>query len=276
MLRLLKGMNILMKNSKGVVYKRQQYILKCLKENQTVQVDELAEKLKISPTTIRRDLQIFEQQNIVKRFHGGAKLVEGNLKEDPAPDTLSPKKISQKHAIAKYAASLIDDGDTIFMNSSSTALLLLKYLKNKHVIVITNNGNAIVTEKDPRVELVLTGGEIYERKQSMVGEFAMHTLNKITANKTFIGVGGISVRGGITTSVLQETPINEMMLKRCIGPCFILAGSSKIGRQHNFMSGSLDKVSTIITNKDADKQELARLRSKGIEIIEVDPIEESV
>lgn len=265
-----------MKNSKGIVFKRQQYILKCLKENKSVQVDDLSEKLQVSPTTIRRDLQIFEQQNIVERFHGGAQLVEGNLKEDPAPDTLSPKSILQKHAIAKYAASLIDDGDTIFINSSSTALLILKYLINKRVIAITNNGKAINAEKDPQVEIVLTGGEIYERKQSMVGEFAIHTLTKITANKTFIGVGGISARGGITTSVLQETPINEMMLKRCIGPCFVLAGSSKIGKQHNFLSGSLDKISTVITNKDADEAELSLLRSKGIEIIELDPLAEII
>lgn len=275
-MHILKGLNGIMKNSKGIVFKRQQYILKCLKESHRVQVDDLAEKMKVSPTTIRRDLQIFEQQNIVKRFHGGAQLVEENLKEDPAPDTLSPKNILQKHAIAKYAASLIDDGDTIFINSSSTALLILKYLINKHVIVITNNGKAINVEKDPRVEIVLTGGEIYERKQSMVGEFAMHTLTKITANKTFIGVGGISARGGITTSVLQETPINEMMLKRCIGPCFVLASSSKIGKQHNFLSGSLDKVSTIITNKDADAAEIALLRSKGIEIIDLDPLDEII
>jgi DeoR/GlpR family transcriptional regulator of sugar metabolism len=265
-----------MKNSKGIVFKRQQYILKCLKEHNSVQVDDLAEEMKVSPTTIRRDLQIFEQQNIVARFHGGAKLLEGNLKEDPAPDTLSPKSILQKHAIAKYAASLIDDGDTIFINSSSTALLILKYLTNKRVIVITNNGKAINAEKDPRVEVVLTGGEIYERKQSMVGEFAIHTLTKITANKTFIGVGGISIRGGITTSVLQETPINDMMLKRCIGPCFVLAGSSKIGKQHNFLSGSLDKISTIITNKGADETEISLLRGKGIGIIEVDPLDEII
>lgn len=261
-----------MKNSKGIVFKRRQYILKCLKETHTVQVDDLAAKLEVSPTTIRRDLQTFEQKNIVERFHGGAKLCEGTLKEDPAPETLSPKSILQKHAIAKYAANFVDDGDTIFINSSTTALLLLKYITNKRVVVVTNNGKAVNMEKDPRIELVLTGGEVYERKQSMVGEFALHTLAKITASKTFIGVGGISVEGGITTSVLQETAVNEMMLKRCSGACFVLATSSKIGRENNFLSGSIDKVSTIITGKDADPAQLELLREKGIEIIELEPL----
>jgi len=260
-----------MKNSKGVVFKRQQALLKALKENKTVHVDALANELHVSATTIRRDFQLFEKKHMLKRFHGGARLLEGKLQDDPAPETLSPKSVSQKHAIAKYAATLIENGDTVFMNSSSTALLLLKYIKNKRVIIVTNNGNAIAQEKDPQVELLLTGGEVYDRKKSMVGEFALHTLSKIIADKAFIGVGGIST-GGITTSVLQETAVNELMLKRCQGPCYVLATSSKIGREHNFLSGSIDKISTIITGKDADPAEIERLKSIGIKIVELDPV----
>lgn len=262
----------LMKNSKGVVFKRQQALIKALKENKTVHVDALAQELNVSATTIRRDFQEFESKHLLKRFHGGAQLLEGVLQEDPAPETLSPKNVSQKHAIAKYAADLVENGDTIFMNSSSTALLMLHYLKNKRVIVVTNNGNAVMQEKDGQVELLLTGGEIYDRKKSMVGEFALHTLTKITADKAFIGVGGISKRGGITTSVLQETAVNELMLKRCQGPCYVLADSSKIGREHNFLSGSIDKVTTIITGKDANPDELELLKESGIDIVELDAV----
>lgn len=263
-----------MKSSKSVIFKRQQNILQCLKENKTVHVDEIAQKLNVSPTTIRRDLQIFEQKQLVERFHGGAQLLAGKLKEDTAEDALSPRTVLQKHAIARYAASLIEHGDTIFMNSGSTTLLILRYLADKRVIVVTNNGNALGAEKGPRVELILTGGEVYERKQSLVGEFALSTLSKITANKTFIGVGGISVEGGITTSVLQETAINEMMLKRCSGPRFVVTTSDKIGREHNFLSGSIDKISTLITDQDADSAEISRLRSRGIEIVQLDPVTE--
>ncbi|WP_231038458.1 DeoR/GlpR family DNA-binding transcription regulator [Pectinatus haikarae] len=155
------------------------------------------------------------------------------------------------------------------MNSSSTALLILDYLKNKRAVIVTNNGNAIGHSRDPHVELIITGGEIYNRKQSVVGEFALHTLSKITADKAFIGVGGISVKGGITTSVLQETAVNEMMMKRCQGTCYVVAGSSKIGREHNFLSGSIDQISSIITCKGADVDEIARLKESGIDIIEL-------
>ncbi len=261
-----------MKNSKSVVFKRQQTILKELKEKQTVDVDALAKALKVSSTTIRRDLQNFEKQGLITRFHGGAYLIEGTLQEEDGTQTqLQRTQIDadQKHAIAAYAATLIDEGDTIFINSSSTTLLLLDYIRDKRVIIVTNNGNVLGYPKDPKVEVILTGGEVYKRKQSMVGEFALNTLSKISANKSFIGVGGISTDGGITTSILPETAVNEMMMKRC-GTCYVLAAIKKIGRNHNFLSGSIQDVDTLITCQGGNQEELDKMRGMGIKVIELE------
>ena len=261
-----------MKNSKTVVFKRQQSILKELKENQSIDVETLADTLKVSPTTIRRDLQMFEKQGLVTRFHGGAQLIEGTLQEDDGTQTQFSRiqiDAEQKHAIASYAATLIDEGDTIFINSSSTTLLLLDYIRDKRVVIVTNNGNALGYPKDPLVEIILTGGEVYKRKQSMVGEFALNTLSKISANKAFIGVGGINAESGITTSVLPETAVNEMMMKRC-GTCYVLAASQKIGRNHNFLSGSIKDVDTLITCQGGNQEELDKMRILGVKIIELE------
>lgn len=260
-----------MKNSKSIVFKRQQTILKMLENNKTIDVDNAATELNVSSTTIRRDLSMFEKQHLITRFHGGAQLIEGTLKEEDLHNGCSAINIdsAQKHTIAKYAADLIEEGDTIFINSSSTTLLLLDYIKNKRVVIVTNNGNVIGYPKDNNVEIILTGGEVYNRKQSMVGEFALHTLTKIIADKAFIGVGGISVDGGITTSVLPETAINEMMMKRCHGSCYVLAATKKIGYNHNFLSGSIDNVNTIITCQGANTEELDKLRKYGINVIEL-------
>lgn len=260
-----------MKNSKSVVFRRQQALLRLLKENRTIDVDTAAAQLDVSATTIRRDLVMFEQQHLVKRFHGGAELIEGTLKEEDTP-TADPKSrvdAEQKQVIAQYAASLVEDGDTIFMNSSSTTLMMLDYIKDKRVIVVTNNSNAIYYPHDPQVTIILTGGEIYQRRKSLVGEFALQTLTKINADKAFIGVGGISVASGITTSVLPETAINEMMMRRCQGSCYVLAARQKIGREHNFLSGTIDKVDTLITCPGANADEIKNLRANGVEVIEV-------
>lgn len=262
-----------MKSSKSIVLARQQAILKLLKKERRIDVDTVSERLNVSPTTVRRDLATFEKQNLVKRFHGGAELVEGTLKEEDVflGDETIQKDLPQKEAIARYAANLIQDGDTIFINSSSTTLLLLRYLGDKHVIVVTNNGNAVNMPTGENVSVLLTGGQLYERRKSLVGEFALHTLMKINADKAFLGVGGISVRAGITTSVLQETAINEMMMRRCQGACYVLAANTKIGRAHNFLSGTIDQVSTLITCTGADEKELDNIQSQGVEVIECTP-----
>ena len=262
-----------MKNSKSVVFRRQQELLDILQRQRKIDVDTVSGQLRVSATTIRRDLMMFEKQHLVRRFHGGAELLEGALKEeDPPPMVMAKSGIDreQKETIARYAASLIDDGDTIFMNSCSTALKVVDYLKNKHVIIVTNNSAMIGYPHDPMVTVILTGGELYQKRQTLIGEFAMNTLTKINADKAFLGVGGISVKGGITTSVLPETAINNLMLRHCRGTCYILAANSKIGRDHNFLSASVNSIDTLITCQGGNTEELQGLRNHNIHVVELD------
>ena len=135
-------------------------------------------------------------------------------------------------------------------------------------MVITNNGKILGMNLSPNVEIILTGGEVYGRKQSMVGDIATQIISKITATKCFIGVSGINANTGISTSVLQETTVNMKMLDNCNGPTFVLADNSKIGIHHNFSSGDISKVNYVITNEiEDDKSELEKLREKGVKII---------
>lgn len=253
-----------MKSNKNIVYGRQQSILQYLKDNKSIKINELAKKFSVSPLTIRRDIQMFEEKGIVERFYGGAALIEGSLNDDPSLLASSIKYLSQKESIAKYTATLIEDNDTIFINSSSTALLVIKYLENKNVTVITNNGNALTALKSPNVSLVLTGGEVNERKKSIVGDFATYIINKTIADKCIIGVSGISTEYGIGTSVLQEVTINESMLKRCTGAKIIVADSSKVGKGHNFSSGSIKSISHLVTDVYANQTQLRLLSNQGI------------
>ena len=257
-----------MKNAKGFVFKRQQAILKYLKENKFAKTEELATLLKTSNITIRRDFQNLEKEGVIRRKYGGAELIEGALSEDPYFNHTKIKKEKIKDSIAKKAAEFIEDGDSIFINSSSTAIKLLEYIEDKRVMVITNNGKILGMNLSPNVEIILTGGEVYGRKQSMVGDIATQIISKITATKCFIGVSGINANTGISTSVLQETTVNMKMLENCNGPTFVLADNSKIGIHHNFSSGDISKVNYVITNEiEDDKSELEKLKEKGVKII---------
>lgn len=259
-----------MKKVQSIVSNRREQILQYLKENKTIKTEELAELLHTSPLTIRRDLQALEEEGLVRRHYGGAILIEDLDSINNNSETSPVNYTKQKSAIAKYASNLIEDGDTIFINTSSTALLILEYLGDKRVVVVTNNGKALQSTIGPNVELVLTGGQVYGRKQSMVGDFATHILSKITASKCFLGVSGIEAHSGISTSVLQETLVNKEMINRCNGPVYILTDSSKVGRHHNFSSGDIDKVSHIITDSDISTEDIETFQQVGIEVTTVD------
>lgn len=254
-----------MKNSKITIEKRREQILKIIEYQSNVTVDELSKRLNTSAITIRRDLDFFESKNLIERYHGGASISKVNF----TTNIFSSSLTINKHAIAKAAARFVEDGDTIFINTSSTALLMIEYIKAKQVTIITNNGKAIFAKGNENLFIVLTGGELRMPKESLVGDFAMNNLNRVKATKCFLGCSGISFDGGFTTAVLQEVAINELMLKNTTGLKFVLADINKVGRTHSFLSGSISDLDYLITDITADKSEVDKLRKSGLKVLQV-------
>ncbi|HHV11005.1 MAG TPA: DeoR/GlpR transcriptional regulator [Clostridiales bacterium] len=250
---------------------RRNKIVELIKKNNSCSVTQLTEELKTSGITIRRDLAHLEKQGVLIRYHGGAKL---KMVSDIMPGQLptgsgthSEIELRKKEAIARKMAELITDSDTIFINSSSTACNIYSYIKNKSVTVITNNCKSIFIPKDPCITLILTGGEVNPNKSSLTGQYSLETIEKVTCDKCIIGVSGISIKNGITTAVLNETTINHAMIKRCKGPVYVVADSSKIGAVHKFYSGEISEITHLITDTDADSAVISQLQSYGIQTV---------
>ena len=258
-----------MKNSKEVILQRQERILQLIQQKQMMSVAELVRHFHVTPATIRRDLEDLEEQGNVKRFFGG---VEYILPPSEYVQYQADKKdqTTAKRAIARKAAEMISNGDTIFVNSSTTALCLFDYLENKQLSIVTNNARSIDCTVPDGVGLILTGGEVYGNRQSLVGEMAVDATRKVIANKCFMGVHGISAAGGITSSYLQEVAVNRSMLAQCNGPKIVMADSSKIGVCQNFVDYGLDQITHLITDSGANKRELDQIRAKGVEVIVVE------
>jgi DeoR family transcriptional regulator, fructose operon transcriptional repressor len=254
-----------MRNSKVVIEKRREHILRLLEFRENMSVEELADQLKTSEITIRRDLDYFDSKKLIDRHRGGASLNKNNF----TTNIFSSNLAINKHAIAKAASRFVEDGDTIFINTSSTALLMLEYITAKQVTIVTNNGRAIFCESKDNLFVVLTGGELRMPKESLVGDFAINNLNKVKAAKCFLGCSGISVKGGFTTAVLQEVAINEIMLRNTVGLKFVLADTNKVGREHSFISGSVSDLNYLITDTQANEVEVKALRSAGMKVIQV-------
>lgn len=251
-----------MKQSKQIVDKRRQEILHQVIEKGSIRVEDMVRNLNVSSLTIRRDFQYLEDQGLIERFHGGAKIIE---KKTTKEDEL----LKERNRIAKYAATLVNDGDILFINTSRTALSIIRYITAKAVTVITNNGNAINEPHSPEVTVILTGGELRYVKGTMVGEFALDSVNKSWATKTFLGCSGLSSKVGMTTDILNEVKINEAMFNRSHVKSYILADHTKIGKICSFVSCPISMITDVITDQKADEKEINQLTKQNIQVIKV-------
>lgn len=256
-----------MKMNKEVVDQRRKKVMQKIQAHGKIEVEDLAKELAVSALTIRRDLQYWEEQGAIERYYGGARLIQSFVDNNEI-DNNEP----YKHAIAKYAAQYVEDGDTIFINTSSTALLVLKYIRGKRVTVITNNGKAIFMDHDPLVSIVLSGGELRIPKESMVGDFALNNLNRVTANKSFLGCSGFDIEAGMSTAILQEVSINDVMINRCKGQVFLLADQTKIGNVHQFIVSDIHAFHYLITDKRVPLEQVEEFHDAGIKTVCLDPL----
>lgn len=249
-----------MKNSRDIVETRRAKLLAIIEKTGDIRVPDIAEHLRVSEITVRRDLQVLEDQNIIERYYGGARIRPKKQKK-----VMSDLMICREN-IAREAASLVHDGDTIFINTSSTAIGMLKYISARDVTVITNNGNAILAQKPYGVRVLLTGGELYNVKGTLVGEFAKNNLMRVTAQSAFIGCAAFSLENGMMSCILNEVDLNHTMVTRTAGSVYLLADHTKLGKNSSFTSCSISEISHLITDDRAPSDFLEQIRERGVEV----------
>lgn len=254
-----------MKREKIYVDNRRDEILELVELNPKVRVNELADKLGVSLITIRRDLQYLEEQNLLKRTHGGAVLLESKAVEVDGLDEVS----YYRRLIAMYAATLVEDGDSLFINTSSNALQMLSYVKASNVTAITNNGKVINKEFGAGMNVILTGGELRYPKDAMVGDYAIRNLSTVFAKKAFVGCSGITPDSGMMTEIASEVSVNEIMVNHSTEAVYVMADHTKIGKRSSFTSCSIEKVKYLITDELAPEEVLDELKSKGVIVYQV-------
>lgn len=261
-----------MKSSRILIQKRQEDLLDYLRSQPTATAEQLAEELCVSPATIRRDIRSLKQRGDIQMQFGTSQAAEA-LRILPSfdDDRYAMSLLKERQAIARSAAELIQDGDTVFLNSSFTALQVIPYIVDKQVILVTNNGRSLMMTRNPGTQLLLTGGEIPfqqgpNSKMSLTGELAVNAIGKITANKCILGVSGISVQGGLSSMAVQEPAINRAMIQRCSGPVIILADHRKIGIVHNFHFADIEDIHCLITDSPRNKTELSHMQRRGVDV----------
>lgn len=245
---------------------RQQIIAQMLGEKSSLKVNELAIYFQISESTIRRDLQEMEERGMLARTHGGAVGVRQSGYE-PSFSEKESERNDDKKGIGIIAASMIEDGDTIILDSGTTALEIAKEITAKKITVITNSIDvASVLSLKEDIELIVTGGSLRVNTRAMVGHITEQAMKNFRVDKAFIGANGISLEEGITTPNFTEAQTKKSMID-VANKVIIVADSSKFNKVCFSVICSLREVSTIITSKDLDESIIKEFEQFGVQIL---------
>ena len=245
---------------------RHKLILKKLKENGQVSVQELSVEMNVSEVTIRKDLKALEDRNLLFRTHGGGSVKNPYASERPVNEKEQLYK-DEKQRIALEAARLIGQHDSIIIASGTSVLALARCINpTLHLTVITSALN-VAQELAHRqnVEVLQLGGQLRPSSSSVVGPYAEELLEDVSCGLLFLGVDGVDVETGITTTSLLEARLNQKMMEAA-QVTVVLADSSKFGRRGLGKICSLDKVQHIITDAGISDSMKRLLEESGVKV----------
>ena len=231
------------------IIQRQEKILAYLVEHHTASVHRLAKEVYASEATIRRDLAALERLGKIKRTFGGAVLTEFLNREVPL--TLREQaNIQAKDTIAAKAAALIQDGDTVFLDASSTALRLVRHLPRfQDLTVITNGPKTSLALGALKIPCHCTGGILLPDSVAYVGADTCSFFRRFNPDVVFFSCRGVTEEGRLCDSSLEESHVREAMLSGS-GRKIFLCDSSKFGMTYRYNFAHLEELDEIITENE--------------------------
>ncbi len=237
-------------------------ILERLADRGSVAVSELAALLGVSTASVRRDLQLLEQQRLLSRTHGGA--VASGLIELPLRYK-GGRHIEEKRRIAAEAARRADGVSTVGFTGGTTTTEVARVLMTRPGLTVVTNALNIASELAlrPDLKLIVTGGTARSESYELVGPLAELTLDGLNLDVAFVGVDGISVDAGLTTHHEVEAHTNLHLIRRA-ARTVVVADGSKVGRRALARIAGLDDIDELITDGMANPTEMAHLTDAGV------------
>lgn len=228
------------------VAERKSVILDLLMEENSVSVSELSRRLGVTAVTARADLASLEEEGLLVRTHGGAVPAQ----HPKIMERMQAEK-GVKGAIAKAAAEMIENGDTIIVSAGTTTALIAKYLLGKKdVHIVTNNTLLLAYARtNPQLRVTLVGGEFRPEEEGVVGPLALQALDQFYVSKAFIGIDGASVRQGFTAHFVESADLVRKMAEQA-GQNIVLSDSSKFGKPGFARILPFDQVDALVTDAD--------------------------
>ncbi|MFZ0968678.1 MAG: DeoR/GlpR family DNA-binding transcription regulator [Candidatus Acidiferrales bacterium] len=246
-------------------------IREILSRERTVSASELIRTLEVTAATIRRDLAALEKEGVLVRSHGGAVSRASSTNFQPSYEALGRSHRAEKQAIAREAERLILDGETVFLEGSTTVYELARRLLHRNRLTVITNSPPIVEElqRSQHVSVISTGGELQKDVFYLSGVWAQRALSEIRVDKAVLGVSAIDPSYGISTASQAEAQIKKMILKSA-RVSIAVADHSKFGNQGFAYVGPITDIDILVTDSAADPQYLRPLREAGVELILAD------
>lgn len=244
---------------------RRAVILGRLAAEGRVQVAVLADELGISEVTIRQDLGMLERQGLLRRTHGGAIALERGF-ELPFARTAEANTAS-KNRIAQAAAAMVREGETIILDVGTTATAVARALFSRaNLTVVTNALNiAALLEEAPGIKVIVTGGTLRAVQHSLVNPLGMEILDRVRADRAFIGANGVEAASGVTNANFPEAEIKRAMM-HAAREKILVADGTKIGRVAAAVVAPVRDFDLLITTQDGEGPACRALRDAGLAV----------
>lgn len=244
---------------------RRAKIVELVREQGSVQVEELAQELHVSAMTIRRDLVKLQEEDRIQRCHGGAVIKEEATYADKQTSNIDAKK-----ELAKKAASFVKPGDTIFLDAGTTTYEIAKLIKEmEEIMVVTNDLEIARLLNTSAATVMICGGMIQKSTGSMFDRYATQMLSDFQFDIGFFGAASINDAFEVTTPTIEKMWLKREVPKRCT-KSYLVVDESKFHRQARTRINRLNDFSGVITNAGFEKNDRETLRKSGCQIIEVD------
>jgi DeoR/GlpR family transcriptional regulator of sugar metabolism len=247
---------------------RRQELLKLINQDGQATVSDLSTLFGVSEVTIRMDLNVLAERNLIIRTHGGA--VPANRVPELSLRLRQKQHVLEKDRIGAAAAQRISNGESIFLDTSSTALAISRYLKrHRELTVITNSLAVAQTLVDaPWVNIVMPGGTVQQDTLSLTGLEGLEVLKRYNIQKGFFGAHGISDPEGLTDVSASEAEVKQKMVQRC-REVYAVLDATKWGRIGLASFAHLQDLDAIITDCQPPTGLCKRAGELGIEVISV-------
>lgn len=246
---------------------RRKKILELLNKEGQVRVAQLSDDLGVSVVTIRNDLTELEHNGYLERISGGAIQTVKNF-YNMEFQCRKQENMQYKKSIASAASDIVNDGETLMINSGTTTYFTSVELKrHKNLNIVTNSISvAIELGQQPTFRVILLGGEINAQYSFTYGIDAMAQLEKYKADKTILSVDGIRSDIGLTTYHAEEAIIDKLMMERS-RQTIIVADYTKLGHESFSNIGDISSINYWVTNNCVDKKMMNTIKSLGIEVV---------